>query len=40
MKILVINAGSSSVKYQLIDMNDERVLASASSSASVWTNLR
>jgi len=28
MKILVINAGSSSVKYQLIDMNDERVLAS------------
>jgi len=28
MKILVINAGSSSVKYQLTDMNDERVLAS------------
>ncbi|HWR29662.1 MAG TPA: acetate kinase [Negativicutes bacterium] len=28
MKILVINAGSSSVKYQLIDMNDESVLAS------------
>jgi acetate kinase len=28
MNILVINAGSSSVKYQLIDMNDERVLAS------------
>lgn len=27
MKILVINAGSSSLKYQLIDMNDEKVLA-------------
>lgn len=27
MKILVINAGSSSLKYQLIDMDDRRVLA-------------
>ncbi len=27
MKILVINAGSSSMKYQLIDMNGERMLA-------------
>ncbi len=27
MKILVINAGSSSLKYQLIDMEDERVIA-------------
>lgn len=27
MKILVINAGSSSLKYQLIDMNNENVLA-------------
>lgn len=27
MKILVINAGSSSLKYQLIDMNDESVIA-------------
>jgi acetate kinase len=27
MNILVINAGSSSLKYQLIDMNDESVLA-------------
>ena len=27
MKILVINTGSSSLKYQLIDMTDERVLA-------------
>lgn len=27
MKILVINAGSSSLKYQLIDMNEEKVLA-------------
>jgi acetate kinase len=27
MKILVINAGSSSIKYQLIDMNGEKVIA-------------
>lgn len=27
MKILVINAGSSSLKYQLIDMRDEKILA-------------
>ena len=27
MKILVINAGSSSLKYQLIDMRDESVIA-------------
>ena len=27
MKILVINAGSSSIKYQLIDMSNETVLA-------------
>lgn len=27
MKVLVINAGSSSLKYQLIEMNDESVLA-------------
>ena len=27
MKILVINCGSSSVKYQLLDMNDESVIA-------------
>ena len=27
MKILVINAGSSSLKYQLIDMEEEQVLA-------------
>lgn len=27
MKILVINAGSSSLKYQLIDMTDEKVIA-------------
>ena len=26
MKVLVINAGSSSLKYQLIDMNDESVI--------------
>ena len=27
MKVLVINAGSSSLKYQLIEMSDESVLA-------------
>ena len=27
MNILVINAGSSSLKYQLIDMSNEKVLA-------------
>lgn len=27
MKVLVVNAGSSSLKYQLIDMEDESVLA-------------
>ena len=27
MKILVINAGSSSIKYQLIDMENENVIA-------------
>ena len=27
MKVLVINAGSSSLKYQLIDMDSEKVLA-------------
>ena len=27
MKVLVINAGSSSLKYQLMDMSNENVLA-------------
>ena len=27
MKVLVINCGSSSLKYQLIDMSNENVLA-------------
>ena len=27
MKILIVNAGSSSLKYQLVDMQDESVLA-------------
>ncbi len=27
MKILVVNAGSSSLKYQLFDMDERRVLA-------------
>ena len=29
MKILVVNAGSSSLKYQLIDMDGEKELATA-----------
>ncbi len=29
MKVLVVNAGSSSLKYQLFDMTDESVLAKA-----------
>ena len=28
MKVLVLNCGSSSIKYQLFDMADEKVLAS------------
>jgi len=27
MKILILNAGSSSLKYQLIDMQDENIVA-------------
>ena len=27
MKVLVVNAGSSSIKYQVVDMTDESVLA-------------
>lgn len=27
MKILIVNAGSSSLKYQLIDMDNEKTLA-------------
>ncbi|MDD3365523.1 MAG: acetate kinase, partial [Syntrophomonas sp.] len=27
MKVLVVNAGSSSIKYQVMDMTDESVLA-------------
>ncbi len=33
MKILVINSGSSSLKYQLIDMETERVLAKETANA-------
>jgi len=29
MKVLVVNAGSSSIKYQVMDMTDESVLAAA-----------
>ena len=31
MKILVINAGSSSLKFQLIDMDNESVIISSTS---------
>ena len=37
MKVLVINAGSSSLKYQLIDMEGEQLLAKACASASAST---
>ena len=30
MKVLVINCGSSSLKYQLIDMDGEKVLCNSS----------
>jgi acetate kinase len=36
-KILVINAGSSSLKYQLIDMTDEKVLQKATARESAQT---
>ena len=36
MKILVINAGSSSCKYQLIDMGDKTVLCSGLPNALAW----
>ena len=40
MKILVINAGSSSLKYQLIDMANEQVMAKglAASPSSMRTS--
>ena len=37
MKILVVNAGSSSLKYQLLDMKDESVIARATATVSVST---
>ena len=36
MKILVINCGSSSLKYQLIDMQGEKVLCKGLCSALAW----
>lgn len=39
MNILVINCGSSSLKYQLIDSGTEEVLAKGSVSASVSTKV-
>ncbi len=36
MKILVINCGSSSLKYQLIDMEGEKSSARVCASASAW----
>ena len=35
MKVLVINCGSSSLKYQLIDMDGEKVLCKGA-SALAW----
>ena len=40
MKILVINAGSSSLKYQLIDMDGEKVMAKGNCERTVsYTHL-
>ena len=39
MKILVINAGSSSMKYQLIDMDGEIVVACGMGSIALCTVL-
>ena len=39
MKILVINAGSSSLKYQLIDMDDEKFWQKATAKESARTAL-
>ena len=36
MKILVINCGSSSLKYQLIDMDGEKVLCKGLCEVKVW----
>ena len=36
MKVLVINCGSSSLKYQLIDMDGEKVLCRACATALAW----
>ena len=36
MKVLVINCGSSSLKYQLIDMDGEKCCARACASALAW----
>ena len=36
MKVLVINCGSSSLKYQLIDMDGEKGCARACASALAW----
>ena len=40
MKILVINAGSSSLKFQLIDMDDESVKAKGLVASKVRTSSR
>ncbi len=39
MKILVINCGSSSIKYKLYDMDDHKVLAAGAPSASGSTRV-
>ena len=36
MKVLVINCGSSSLKYQLIDMDNDNVLANGVAEESEW----
>lgn len=39
MKILVLNCGSSSLKYQLFNMDDESVMAKGLVEKTVWAIL-
>lgn len=39
MIILVVNAGSSSLKYQLINMDDESVIAKVTVTVSALTDI-
>ena len=40
MKVLIVNAGSSSLKYQLVDMDDESVIAKGQVERIIITAVR